>query len=193
VKRTLAIVGTPAIAALFLLAGGAPAASAGEQHHHHHHRQGHHSSRSATSVGKQAKAGRAHHHRHHKVKAAASSSCTVAPKCRPKPLPKPANGWPCAKTHSCATHHHYPICKPKPPVAHPVPPIVKPRPHTPTSHVGGHKKPVLLTASVVPEQLPRTGANVLVYVFAGGALALAGSAMRLAAGFKTGPKHRDLT
>lgn len=144
-KRTLVIaLGTPAVAALFLLAGGSPAANAGEQHH----------PRSA-ALGQQSAAERAKHHH-----------CTTAKRCRPKPLPKPANGWPCAKTHSCGQKHHYPICKPPvtpPPVIHP-----KPKPHHPTSHVVGHRTPPV--ASRTPDQLPRTGSNVLELVLTAGGL-----------------------
>lgn len=143
-KRTLVIaLGTPAVAALFLLAGGSPAANAGEQHHPR-----------SVALGQQSAAERAKHHH-----------CTTAKRCRPKPLSKPTNGWPCAKTHSCGQKHHYPICKP--------------------THHGGHHgrghgshhpkpKPVLhhhvTVASRTPDQLPRTGSNVLAMVLTSGAL-----------------------
>lgn len=149
-KRTLAAVGVPAIAALVLL-GGAPAASAGEHHGRHH--DGHHDARSAVPPPRAAERAKRHNHqapphpRHH---------CTTGKRCRPAPLPKPTGGWPCAKTHSCASHHHYPICKPK----HHHKPT---HPGKPSSHVGGHKKPhghhLHGAPQSVPEQLAFTGAN----------------------------------
>jgi hypothetical protein len=101
-KRTLAAVGTPAIAALVLL-GGAPNASAGEQHSHH-------STRSATAPHGPAVAERGKHHH-----------ATCGGKCTPAPKP-PAGGWPCQQTHSCKPPK-VPHC---PPVKHPHKPPVKP-------------------------------------------------------------------
>lgn len=123
-KRTLTTLGV-AFAALALSAG--PAA-AGEHH------------------GGSEVAG----HRHnHQAPAHPRHDCTVAPKCRPAPLPKPPGGWPCAKDHSCSTKHHHPIC---PPTKPPVKPPVHPKPKPPV-----HREPTPKTPARAVPVLPRTG------------------------------------
>lgn len=156
-SRTLKMLAVPLLAGAFALAGTATA-QAGQRHdgvRHQHSR--------SVSITDTSGAERGKHHKRANHQAPAHPRtgsgnhqghmpCTVAPKCRPAPLPKPQGGWPCAKTHSCAQHHHYPICKP-PIVVHHRPPIVTP--HQPASHVAGHKTPV-----VVADALPRTGVEI---------------------------------
>lgn len=186
-KRVLVLLAAPLLAGGLMLAG-ASSATAGERHqsgdsHVAGHR--HHDTRPAGPGQGHSPAGRGKHL--HKVTHQGShhggtqvgnhqggTPCTVAPRCRPEPLPKPPGGWPCAQTHSCASHHHYPICKPptKPP-HHDGPPPAK------------HVKHLHPAAPIVPiaDGLPRTGGLYEAGVVGGmsliglGALSLLGLAL----------------
>lgn len=155
-RRTLTILGA-ALAGLVLAAGPA---SAGTGHNH------------------QAPAHKPY--QSHPIRHPHGSDCTVAPKCRPAPLPVPAGGWPCAHDKSCGTKHHRPIC---PPTPTPTPPVVTPpvKHHTPTpvKHVPAK---AATPARAVPDapQLAMTGLPSGTPVLAGlGGLGVVGGASLL--------------
>lgn len=108
-----------------------------------------------------------------------------ATKCRPA-KPKPAGGWKCAKTKSCATKHHYPVCPPvKPPVTPPVKPPTS-KPHTPViTTVVHHSTPHVVADAPKPlPQLAFTAStfDLAPYVEGGVALVIFGFGMIAATG-----------
>lgn len=161
-KRTLAIVGTPAIAALVLL-GGSPAAQAGEQHQHHQQAGRHHGHADCRCHPKPHKPGHV--------------SCK--PNCLghgPKPCPP---GKPKPPVHHRPPHRHHPKppVKPTPPPAHPVPkpPVV----HNPTPVVTHHQPHARVRLTSTPTSssmtaLPRTGGMYDLGAYAGFGLLVAG-------------------
>lgn len=116
--------------------------------------------------------------------------CPVADKCRPAPLPKPANGWPCAKTKTCDTKHHYPVCPPiKPPVVTPpstvtpLPPVIDGPKHKPAARVRivPAARVRLVSATKPAPELAMTGVSGSTYFAGGLGLALTGIGVGLVA------------
>jgi hypothetical protein len=175
-KRTL--VGGFAVAAMTLL-GAAPALACGHpQHHGGHHKPAEH------------KPG----HSHQGGSPLPGTPVPPPPHNHQGGVPKP---HPCVCKSPTPPHNHQGGHHGKPPVkVHP-----RPTPHershppvvTPPAHHKSrkHTTRVQLTTSHHLTALPRTGANVMVYGFAGGALVALGSATILASGFRRHTKGQS--